>query len=790
MRKIIALLLLIILLPLQVNSLSNPPDSTNTDSTDKSDVKVASASSADKSTNKVPPVKPTPADAPPAPATSGNDDSSGIAQIQGDLAQFDRAFVYFGVDGTLQTATTPLPPSAPGTAAAPLPVGAPAAAEVHSNGAVYRGTTYLGMQVPASVLPDLVRAGGQYDWETYASDPEDDLKYYLAAVTAAQLVFDTANVNDALSAQEALALAKANLREAELDARNPVILRIPPEHKQTIPPVVTIDEGTLVSNKVETTTETLVHSDGSVTRITEQDVSSCGLTCDESKSAEFTLRSRTRNVDRTQTVILQDEDGNDVSVPITLSRERSVNNIPLVGRGIEEFGSSETLYWEPTRSIPPPIIGSNGAVTNQDAIDAAITARNDEIQAERDKPDCFFYKCDRNQLNREVAVVHKDANGDTYLVYDPETDAYYLHADNPATDEDEKGSPLTPAQIDEARDGAAVNVNGQSTEAKNVLFARSRMERNEERAAARSRSAFGLFGQGDVWGGLGRLMKIYNQYAGLTQLSNLIWDKNAKEVEERRTRMIQEFCLAGGIENCLVSTICGQIHEITPSNVIAGRGPSGQFVSSGVINAERSFPIDIRGLSRQQLIDILGRNITTINGIRVDLSNPAVNLSRFGNITLRLYHVQVSVTNNVAGEKDLRYNVELRRTGAGETVQVVVPATGTTPATIEEGEVEFPTAYAEPISQAKLFKKEIVLKPTESTPPDKRHEYFNSFAQWDTACLLVQPGLPKGSAFDSSFGREFCTPIVEYQGGPTTIDQQDAQPPAGTSTRQDDDTAI
>ncbi|HLC33130.1 MAG TPA: hypothetical protein VJJ82_04855, partial [Candidatus Nanoarchaeia archaeon] len=107
---------------------------------------------------------------------------------------------------------------------------------------------------------------------------------------------------------------------------------------------------------------------------------------------------------------------------------------------------------------------------------------------------------------------------------------------------------------------------------------------------------------------LGFLLRSYEQYNGLAKVTSLTWAPGWN-----REALARQFCLGAGIENCLVSATCGQIHEITADNVLAGRGPGGELVSSASLNAQRSGPINVSGLTRQQILDIMG-NTTVMKG--------------------------------------------------------------------------------------------------------------------------------------------------------------------------------
>jgi hypothetical protein len=242
---------------------------------------------------------------------------------------------------------------------------------------------------------------------------------------------------------------------------------------------------------------------------------------------------------------------------------------------------------------------------------------------------------------------------------------------------------------------------------------------------------------------LGRFMGAYDEYAGLRQYSAIGLDDYEEDVQKRRQKLIQDFCLAAGITNCFTSLICGSIQEIEADNILVGRGPTGQYVSSASLNAERSLPIQLEGLTRQQLIDLFG-NSTVIKGRWVNLTDPAFDPKVLGKFKLRLYHVQYSVTNNAEEGRDLSYNIVFAR----------VPE-------------EINSSYGTPVAEAKWWTgQQPVLAYLETTRNDL---YKFSATEYDAVCLTFQPGLPSGHAAFSVIARKLCVPFAEYGGGPTDI---------------------
>ena len=270
---------------------------------------------------------------------------------------------------------------------------------------------------------------------------------------------------------------------------------------------------------------------------------------------------------------------------------------------------------------------------------------------------------------------------------------------------------------------------------------------------------------------LGFFMRAYDQYKGLTQITTLTWAHGWN-----REKLAQEFCIGAGIENCLTSSICGQIHEITADNVVAGRNEQGQLTSSAVLNAQRSKPIQISGLSRQQLLDIMG-NTTVIKGRRIDLTDSSFDPTSLGNVSIRLYHVEYSVSNGA--EDELRFNLEFRRSSP---IDYVAPSRKNV-STVEEVEGDIQqffstlpsTSYGEAIAKTKWFPVDQVVSKS-----IHEHEYKYSTNEWDTVCLTFDPGVPAGGATSGRLAHELCVPFREYEGGSQKIEEI-IQPSKGAS---------
>lgn len=280
---------------------------------------------------------------------------------------------------------------------------------------------------------------------------------------------------------------------------------------------------------------------------------------------------------------------------------------------------------------------------------------------------------------------------------------------------------------------------------------------NREKLAGKIVST-GALGWADAWYALSwqqsldRAVQGYYEYQGLRQLSGLFWPDHAAEVQARQEKIKQDFCVAAGISNCLTSVICGSIFDLEADNVISGRGPGGQFVSSAVVNAEKTPAIEVAGMTRQQLIDMFG-NTTVISGRLFNLTDATFDPKVLGRIKIRLYHVQYSIRNNgiCEGEEceksDMTYNLLFVR----------VPQ-------------ELNTSYGKTVSQAYWFTgaKLPVLKHLESAKDDI---YKFSATEYSDVCLTFNPGLPSGSAMSSEIVNKLCVPFKESL-APAPISQQ------------------
>jgi len=324
-------------------------------------------------------------------------------------------------------------------------------------------------------------------------------------------------------------------------------------------------------------------------------------------------------------------------------------------------------------------------------------------------------------------------------------------------------STRTPQRIEIASDGVVyylATIDPNTLESSVLINKIDQMpgSRAEQDAIRRRLVETGALGFGSAvetytfWQNAGTFIRAYNEYAGLRQLTAMIWPNYDAEVQARKERIQQQFCLAAGITNCVTSAICGSIYDISSDNVLAGRGPGGTYVSSAALNAERSLPIEVEGMTRQQLIDLFG-NSTVIKGVWINLTDPKFDPKILGRMKLRLYHVQFSVTNNVEGDKDLHYNIVFKKVPQGLN-----------------------SSYGIPVAQARWWSADQNATHLET----KRDDIYKfSGTEYSDVCLTFDPSLPSGHAALSSLVDKLCVPFAEYAGGASDYL---ANPQAGQET--------
>ncbi|HLF54716.1 MAG TPA: hypothetical protein VI612_03275 [Candidatus Nanoarchaeia archaeon] len=230
-------------------------------------------------------------------------------------------------------------------------------------------------------------------------------------------------------------------------------------------------------------------------------------------------------------------------------------------------------------------------------------------------------------------------------------------------------------------------------------------------------------------------LQLYDQYRGLAVYSSLILGPGySEQVQQNREVLQRQFCIALGIKNCLASTICRQIFDVRADNVAVGIGPTGEYVSSAAITAERSPALEVAGMTAQQLIDLFGVNTTTIAGRTVNLAAPDFDPATLGQIQIRMYHVQFGITNNAETGRTTAWNIEFR-----------------TPTGIRR----------------RWYAQDQLLPYTDTS---SGHVYKLSATEYKEACLVFDTELAAGKYGPRpTYIDEFCRDFVEYAGGPESV---------------------
>ncbi len=266
----------------------------------------------------------------------------------------------------------------------------------------------------------------------------------------------------------------------------------------------------------------------------------------------------------------------------------------------------------------------------------------------------------------------------------------------------------------------------------------------------------------------GRIIKGYNDYQGIRQFTNLFWEGHAEDVARKQDEIKRQFCLAAGISNCISSTICEKIYDLEGAdNMLAGRGPGGQFVSSAVINAERTPALEVAGMTRQQLIDLFG-NTTVIGGRLFNLTDPSFNPKILGKIKVRLYHVQYSIRNNGICEGSVSWGGECDQIDLTYNIHFV------------RVDQAYNSSYAAPLVDAKWFPgpKLPTIKYLEQAKDDL---YKFSATEYSDVCLKFNPKLPSGGGpVAPKTADSLCVPFKESITPTAAVPPNaTAPPPAG-----------
>ncbi len=162
-----------------------------------------------------------------------------------------------------------------------------------------------------------------------------------------------------------------------------------------------------------------------------------------------------------------------------------------------------------------------------------------------------------------------------------------------------------------------------------------------------------------TWRFLGVLTHSFNQYKGFAYLSALIFDSDYLQEAAKRKQEIQDkFCVIGGLKECWTSHICEGFISSSPSNYMLTKGPdTAAPMGAALLVGERSDSIEFKGLTRQELVDLFGEQ-TFIDGVKVDFTDPKLDIKKMEVITMWLYNAQMRVNNPL--DRDLHVNVEFR----------------------------------------------------------------------------------------------------------------------------------
>ena len=164
---------------------------------------------------------------------------------------------------------------------------------------------------------------------------------------------------------------------------------------------------------------------------------------------------------------------------------------------------------------------------------------------------------------------------------------------------------------------------------------------------------------------------------------------------------------------------------------------------SASLNAESTSPVEVTGMTKEQLINLLG-NTTTIGGRRIALNDPEFDPAALGSIELRFYHVQYGLDNNDKKET-MRYNIIFKDVNEGNS------------------------SYGDSVKEARWWAEDQTIEAGERNKDDI---YKWSATKYNTVCLTFDPKMISGVAQPFAGPRwedELCVPVVEYSGGATSI---------------------
>jgi hypothetical protein len=247
----------------------------------------------------------------------------------------------------------------------------------------------------------------------------------------------------------------------------------------------------------------------------------------------------------------------------------------------------------------------------------------------------------------------------------------------------------------------------------------------------------------------------YQMMQGLRWLYGWVPGLRNEDVQLRKEKIKQDFCLAGGISNCVSSAICedyltGEIDwEAEGSLVVRGTGGMPEL---GVwVKSYKMGPITLRGASPDTLTAIFNSNYTVIDNVLYTFTDPDFDTYDLpDDKKAYLYQVNYFVS-NVVGSRD------------------VPTIFGGTPATTP---LHWNLRWVGPYS-AQWFPSNQVLQGGAQATGNLFKYSFNDYSK---VCLTLDPPMESGESFGNSFS-EVCQRFVSYETGELDDDDDTTYPP-------------
>ncbi|MBW3018917.1 hypothetical protein KY329_01900 [Candidatus Woesearchaeota archaeon] len=248
----------------------------------------------------------------------------------------------------------------------------------------------------------------------------------------------------------------------------------------------------------------------------------------------------------------------------------------------------------------------------------------------------------------------------------------------------------------------------------------------------------------------------YQMVQGLRWLWRWASPFTDEEVQMRKERIKQDFCLAGGVSNCITSAICDQQLEgrvpWTEEGRVVVTDLSGMPETGVYVAGYKMGPITLRGASADTLKAIFNSDSTYIGNKKFDFDDPDFDSYDIPE-TAKAYLYQVNYyVSNVIGTRD--------------------PDTWTRPpATSLSWNLEWRGT-----KNARWFPADQTLQPSASTHGNL---FKYSFNDYDRICLTLSPPIEAGDG-TGSHGR-VCNDFVGYVvREPEAGSSENTYPPAAT----------